>query len=121
MGAGMALRLVDAGHGCIVHRRDARAAERLAGEGATGPADTAELCVRLEKPRAVWIMAPVAVVESVIGVISPQLEAGDIIVDGGNPQFGEDIRHAERLADAGIRFLDCGTGGGVGAGSEATA
>ena len=113
MGANMVTRLLRAGHACVVYDRNPQAIAELAGAGATGASDAAELCAKLSKPRAVWIMVPAAVVDSVIDELAPHLDAGDILIDGGNSHYHEDIRHAERLAEAGIRFLDCGTSGGV--------
>ena len=113
MGANMVTRLRGDGHRCVVYDRNLQAARDLAGTGATAAEDVADLCAKLSKPRAVWIMVPAAVVDSVIDDLAPHLETGDIIIDGGNSYYKDDIRHAERLADSGIRFLDCGTSGGV--------
>jgi 6-phosphogluconate dehydrogenase len=113
MGANMVQRLMAAGHQCVVYDRDADAVEALAKEGAIAAADIADFCAKLTLPRAAWIMVPAAVVDSVIAELRPHLQAGDIIVDGGNSNYKEDIRHAESLSDAGVHFLDCGTSGGV--------
>ena len=113
MGANMATRLMCAGHECIVYDRNDRAVQELAEAGAVGATDIADLCAQLSKPRAIWIMIPAAVVDAVVDELSPHLETGDIVIDGGNSYYKEDIRHAKRLAEAGIRFLDCGTSGGV--------
>jgi 6-phosphogluconate dehydrogenase len=113
MGANMVTRLMRAGHDCVVYDRNAEAVRGLADAGAVGAADLADLCARLEKPRAVWIMVPAAVVDSVLDELQPHMEPGDIIVDGGNSYYKEDIRHAKRLAASGIHFVDCGTSGGV--------
>lgn len=113
MGANMATRLMRAGHQCVVYDRDAGAVGEMVAAGAAGAADPAELCARLSPPRAIWIMVPAAAVDSVVGELEPHLRAGDIIVDGGNSHYQEDIRHAARLAESGVRFLDCGTSGGV--------
>ena len=113
MGANMATRLIRNGHQCVVYDRDTQAVQDLTRTGATGAADVADLCAKLTSPRAVWIMVPAAVVESVIDDLAPHLAAGDIIIDGGNSYYKDDIRHSQRLADAGIHFLDCGTSGGV--------
>jgi 6-phosphogluconate dehydrogenase len=113
MGANMSTRLMRAGHECIVYDRSARAVQDLVEAGATGATDVADLCANLAKPRAVWVMVPAAVVDSVIDDLTPYLEAGDIVIDGGNSYYKEDIRHAKRLGESGIRFLDCGTSGGV--------
>jgi 6-phosphogluconate dehydrogenase len=113
MGANMVTRLMRGGHDCVVFDRDARTVQELAGAGAVGAVDLADLCSKLATPRAVWIMVPAAVVDSVIDGLQPHLEAGDIVIDGGNSHYKADIRHSQRLADAGIRYLDCGTSGGV--------
>jgi 6-phosphogluconate dehydrogenase len=113
MGANMATRLMRNGHQCVVYDRTRQAVQKLAGAGAVGASDIAELCTKLTKPRAVWMMVPASVVDSVIDDLAPHMETGDIIIDGGNSYYKEDIRHAERLAASGIYFLDCGTSGGV--------
>ncbi|MBK1710172.1 MULTISPECIES: phosphogluconate dehydrogenase (NAD(+)-dependent, decarboxylating) [Marichromatium] len=113
MGANMVQRLLAAGHQCVVYDRDPAAVAALVEHGASGAADIAELCAQLAAPRHVWIMVPASVVDSVIDVLEPQLEAGDAIIDGGNSNYRDDIAHAARLAPAGIHFIDCGTSGGV--------
>ena len=113
MGANMATRLMRDGHECVVYDHSFQAVQDLASAGASGAGDIAELCAKLAKPRAVWIMVPAAVVDSVIDDLAQHLDTDDIIVDGGNSYYQEDIRHAARLAESGIRFLDCGTSGGV--------
>jgi 6-phosphogluconate dehydrogenase len=113
MGANMAKRLMRADHACVVYDQNAQAVQTLASVGAVAATDIADLCANLVKPRAVWIMVPAAVVDSVIDELTPHLEAGDIVIDGGNSYYKEDIRHAKRLDASGIRFLDCGTSGGV--------
>ncbi len=113
MGANMVHRLMVAGHDCVVYDRDRKAVDALVREGAIGASDIADFCARLTSPRAAWIMVPAAVVDGVIADLRPHLQRGDIIVDGGNSNYREDIRHSESLEEAGIRFLDCGTSGGV--------
>jgi len=113
MGANMATRLMRDGHQCVVYNRSPQAVRKLAAAGATGAQDLADLCTKLTKPRAIWIMVPAAAVDSVIAALLPCLVAGDIIVDGGNSHYKEAIRRAKRLADAGVHFLDCGTSGGI--------
>jgi 6-phosphogluconate dehydrogenase len=113
MGANMVTRLMRDGHDCVVFDRNKEAVAGLAAAGATGVADIAGLCAELEAPRAVWIMVPAAVVDSVIDELADHLEAGDIIIDGGNSHYQEDLRHAQRLSASGIQFVDCGTSGGV--------
>jgi 6-phosphogluconate dehydrogenase len=113
MGANMATRLIRAGHECIVYDRSPEVVAALARTGASAATGVADLCAKLAAPRAVWIMVPAAVVDSVVEELAHHMERGDIIVDGGNSYYKEDIRHAERLAISGIHFLDCGTSGGV--------
>ena len=113
MGANMVLRLMRAGHRCVVYDRDPAAVAALVAEGAVGAKDMADLCAKLEAPRNVWIMVPAAVVDRVIDDLIPHLAAGDTIIDGGNSNYRDDIAHAKRLAPDGIHFVDCGTSGGV--------
>ena len=113
MGANMVQRLMAAGHDCVVYDQNADAVAALKQEGATGASDLADFCAKLTKPRAAWVMVPAAVVDRVIADLKPHLQAGDTIIDGGNSNYKEDIRHSESLRDAGIHFLDCGTSGGV--------
>jgi 6-phosphogluconate dehydrogenase len=113
MGANMVLRLLRAGHPCVVYDRDASSVACLAQEGAEGASDLKDFCRRLSTPRNIWIMVPAAAVERVIDDLVPHLSAGDTIVDGGNSNYRNDIAHTARLAPAGIHFVDCGTSGGV--------
>jgi len=113
MGANMTTRLMRDGHQCVVYNRSPQAVRKLAAAGATGAQDLADLCTKLAKPRTIWVMVPAAAVDSVIAALLPCLEAGDIIVDGGNSHYKEAIQRAKRLADAGVHFLDCGTSGGI--------
>jgi 6-phosphogluconate dehydrogenase len=113
MGANMVLRLLRAGHQCVVYDRNAEAVSALVREGAVGTASVAEFAAQLESPRAAWIMVPAAVVDAVIDDLLPHLAPGDTIVDGGNSFYQDDIRHAERLRAAGIHFVDVGTSGGI--------
>ncbi|MCG6983594.1 MAG: decarboxylating 6-phosphogluconate dehydrogenase [Thiocapsa sp.] len=113
MGANMVLRLMRAGHRCVVYDRDPAAVRALVTEGATGAQDVADLCAKLEVPRNVWIMIPAALVDTLIDDLLPHLEAGDTVIDGGNSNYRDDIEHAKRLAPARIHFVDCGTSGGV--------
>ncbi len=113
MGANMVRRLMRAGHTCVVYDRNADAVKELAADGAIGAASLAEFVQKLEKPRAVWLMVPAAVVDASIGELAPLLERGDAIVDGGNSYYIDDLRHAAALKPAGIDFLDVGTSGGV--------
>jgi 6-phosphogluconate dehydrogenase len=113
MGASMARRLMKGGHRCVVYNRSPQPVQALAKEGATGAASLQDLARQLDKPRAVWLMVPAAVVDGTIASLRPHLEAGDIVVDGGNSYYVDDIRRAADLLPAGIRYLDVGTSGGV--------
>jgi 6-phosphogluconate dehydrogenase len=113
MGANMVLRLMRAGHRCVVYDRDPEAVATLVAAGAQGVADLADLCRQLEPPRHVWIMVPAAIVARVIDDLRAHLSAGDTIIDGGNSNYRDDIAHAAGLAPHGIHFVDCGTSGGV--------
>lgn len=113
MGANMVRRLQKGGHACVAYDRSAEAVKTVAGYGAQGAASTEELVRALKPPRAVWIMVPAAIVDSVIGQLRPLLSAGDVLIDGGNSNYHDDIRRADALKTAGIRYLDIGTSGGV--------
>ena len=113
MGANMARRLIRAGHELAVFDRSADAVRGLAGEGAVGSASPAELAAKLRKPRAVWMMVPAAVVDQTIAAFAEHLDEGDILIDGGNSHYIDDIRRARELAPRGIRYVDVGTSGGV--------
>jgi len=113
MGAGMVRRLMRGGHECVVHDLDSNAIAQLARDGATGAASLAELASQLKKPRVAWLMVPAAVVESTLGALSQHFESGDIIIDGGNSHYVDDLRRARELAARGIHFVDVGTSGGV--------
>ncbi len=113
MGSNMVRRLMRAGHTCVVYDQSAEAVAALSGEGATGASSLDDFVRKLEKPRAVWLMVPAAVVDAAIGELAPLLEKGDAIVDGGNSYYIDDLRHAAMLSGAGIDFLDVGTSGGV--------
>jgi len=113
MGANMVRRLLADGHECIVFDMNQELVRDLAGEGATGSVSLADLCARLDAPRAVWIMVPAAMVDRVIDELRHHLQPGDSIIDGGNSNYREDIRHSTSLSHDGIHFLDCGTSGGV--------
>ena len=113
MGANMVQRLMQAGHDCVVYDTNPDNVAALVDKGATGSSDLADFCAKLDKPRAAWIMVPAAVVDKVLDQLEPHLEAGDMVIDGGNSYYKEDRRHAARLKKSGIHFLDCGTSGGV--------
>ncbi|MBK1704425.1 phosphogluconate dehydrogenase (NAD(+)-dependent, decarboxylating) [Halochromatium glycolicum] len=113
MGANMVQRLMRAGHECVVFDTDPNAVAALEEQGAIASTDLADFCAKLSRPRAAWVMVPAAVVDTVIDQLEPHLEPGDMIIDGGNSYYKDDIRHAKRLHANGIQFVDCGTSGGV--------
>jgi 6-phosphogluconate dehydrogenase len=113
MGANMVRRLIRNGHECVVFDMSAAAVQELVKEKAVGAASLAEFVGKLAKPRAVWLMVPAAVVDKTIADLLPHLEAGDILIDGGNSYYVDDIRRAKELAPHGIHYVDVGTSGGV--------
>jgi 6-phosphogluconate dehydrogenase len=113
MGANMVRRLLKGGHECVAFDRSAEAVKAVAAYGAQGAATPTELLRALTPPRVVWIMLPAATVEGVIAELRPQLTRGDVLIDGGNSYYHDDIRRAAALGGAGIRYLDVGTSGGV--------
>jgi 6-phosphogluconate dehydrogenase len=113
MGSNMVRRLERAGQQCVVHDVNAPAIAALVGEGAIGAATLDELVSKLTPPRAIWLMVPAAVVDDSIGRIAGKLEAGDILIDGGNSYYHDDIRRAAALKSKGIHYVDVGTSGGV--------
>jgi 6-phosphogluconate dehydrogenase len=113
MGANMARRLMRRGHGCVVYDRSPAAVAALAKEGAVGADSLDDFVARLERPRVVWLMIPAALVDGSIDELAPRLEADDVVVDGGNSFYRDDVDRARRLATRGIHHVDCGTSGGV--------
>ena len=113
MGANMVRRLLKGGHTCTVFDMSPKSVDELAKEGATGSSSIKDFVSKLQKPRAIWLMIPAAVVDSTIAEIVPFLEAGDILIDGGNSYSIDDIRRAKDLAPKGIHYVDVGTSGGV--------
>src|SRR5262249_44167604 len=113
MGANMARRLLAGGHQCVVFDRSPEAIGALTEDKAVGASSLADLVGKLETPRAVWLMVPAAVVDATIGDLLPHLSPGDILVDGGNSYYVDDIRRAQELAERGIHYVDVGTSGGV--------
>jgi 6-phosphogluconate dehydrogenase len=113
MGANMVRRLLKNGQQCVVFDRSPNVVKDLAKEEAIGAFSLAEFVTKLERPRAIWLMVPAAVVDATIGELSPLLESGDIIIDGGNSYYRDDIERAKGLRSLGIHYLDVGTSGGV--------
>jgi 6-phosphogluconate dehydrogenase len=113
MGANMVRRMLAAGHRCVVHDRSAQAVQALEQAGAAGAYDLDELLAELEPPRVLWLMVPAAAVDALADTLADTLEAGDILIDGGNSHYKDDIARAGRLATRGIRYLDVGTSGGT--------
>ncbi|HEY5219150.1 MAG TPA: decarboxylating 6-phosphogluconate dehydrogenase [Gemmatimonadaceae bacterium] len=113
MGANMVRRLMRDHHTCVVHDTTQAAVQALAGEGATGAATLDEFVAQLAPPRTVWLMVPAAVVDSTLDALVPKLTAGDVVVDGGNSFYRDDMRRAKQFADRGLHYVDCGTSGGI--------
>ncbi|PYN77518.1 MAG: decarboxylating 6-phosphogluconate dehydrogenase [Candidatus Rokuibacteriota bacterium] len=113
MGANMALRLLAGNHQCVVFDTSPKAVEELTRAKAVGASSIADLVKKLETPRAVWLMVPAAVVDTSINDVLPHLTPGDILIDGGNSYYVDDIRRARELAAKGIHYVDVGTSGGV--------
>ena len=113
MGANMVRRLIADGHECVVFDMSAKAVQELAKEKAVPSSSLAEFVKKLAKPRAIWLMVPAAVVDATIAELLPNLEAGDILIDGGNSYYVDDIRRAKELAAKKIHYVDVGTSGGV--------
>ena len=113
MGANLVRRLMRDGHRCVVYDVNPAAVNVLAGEGATGATSLDDLVAKLDKPRAVWLMLPAAIVDSTLDALVPLLEPGDAVIDGGNSYYRDDITRAKRLVAQNIHYVDCGTSGGV--------
>ena len=113
MGANMVRRLLKNGQECVVFDRSPNAVNDLVKEKASGATSLADLVTKLDRPRAIWLMVPAAVVDETIGELSPLLEPGDIIIDGGNSYYVDDIERAKGLRSLGIHYVDVGTSGGV--------
>src|SRR5213595_2673899 len=113
MGANMVRRLLKGGHRCVVFDMSPKAVSELVQEKAAGSSSPQDLVAKIEKPRAVWLMVPAAVVDKTIADLLPSLESGDIIIDGGNSYYVDDIRRAKELATKQIHYVDVGTSGGV--------
>src|SRR5947209_5777246 len=113
MGANMVRRLLKGGHQCVVFDRSPKVVRELVDEKAIGSSSLADFVKKLEKPRAVWLMVPAAVVDQSIADLLPHLEEGDILIDGGNSYYVDDINRAKELAPKQIHYVDVGTSGGV--------
>ncbi|GII57139.1 6-phosphogluconate dehydrogenase [Planotetraspora thailandica] len=113
MGANLVRRLMRDGHRCVVYDVNEAAVRELADEGATGAASLEEFTAALERPRAIWLMLPAAVVEPMLGNLAELIGEDDVVIDGGNSYYRDDIVRAKRLAARGIHYVDCGTSGGV--------
>jgi 6-phosphogluconate dehydrogenase len=113
MGANMVRRLLRNGHHCVAYDVFPKAVAELAAEQATGATSLADLVERLDRPRAIWLMVPAAVVDSTIAQLAPLLDRDDILIDGGNSYYIDDIRRAKELAERGVHYVDVGTSGGV--------
>src|SRR5216684_9334992 len=113
MGANMARRLLNGGHQCVVFDRSPKVVQELVEEKAVGSSSLADFAQKLTKPRAVWLMVPAAVVDETIAALLPHLERGDILIDGGNSYYVDDLRRAKELSSREIHYVDVGTSGGV--------
>jgi len=113
MGANMVLRVMRAGHKCVVYDVHPEVIQSLVKEGATGATSLKDLVGKLEKPRAVWLMVPAAIVDQTLSELVPLLERGDTVIDGGNSYYHDDIRRAKDLTSKGLHYVDVGTSGGV--------
>ena len=113
MGANMARRLQKVGHQCVVFDRNAESVKEVAHDGATPAASLDDLVNKLQKPRAAWLMVPAAVVDATLHDLAGKLDAGDIVIDGGNSYYIDDIRRAKELGTKGLHYVDVGTSGGV--------
>ncbi|MFI5059692.1 MAG: phosphogluconate dehydrogenase (NAD(+)-dependent, decarboxylating) [Candidatus Acidiferrales bacterium] len=113
MGANMVRRLQKNGHQCVVYDRSAESVKQLANEGAAGSSSLDDFVKKLQKPRAVWLMVPAGVVDPTLHELTAKLDSGDIVIDGGNSYYIDDIRRAKELAARGLHYVDVGTSGGV--------
>lgn len=113
MGGNMVRRLMRRGHECVVFDASPSAVQELSREGAFSSLSLADLAIRLEKPRVIWLMIPAAAVDEAISGVLPHLEPGDVLIDGGNSYYVDDIRRARELSSRGIHYVDVGTSGGV--------
>jgi 6-phosphogluconate dehydrogenase len=113
MGANMVRRLAKAGHQCVAFDRNAESVRQVAQDGTIAATSLDDLVKKLKRPRAVWLMVPAAVVDATLHELAAKLDAGDIVIDGGNSYYIDDIRRAKELASKGLHYVDVGTSGGV--------
>ncbi len=113
MGANLVRRLMRDGHRCVAYDVSEAAVAGLVSEGATGASSLSDLVAKLERPRALWLMLPAGIVQSTLDELVPLLDEGDVVVDGGNSFYRDDIARAKALAPRGVHYVDCGTSGGV--------
>lgn len=113
MGAYMVQRLIKGGHQCVVFDQSQDAVQKLVAMGATGSTSMEDMASKLQSPRAVWLMVPAGVMDKVLEGLEPLLSEGDIIIDGGNSYYVDDLRRAKKVAEKGIHWVDAGTSGGV--------
>ena len=113
MGANMSLRLMRDGHECVVFDRNTQAVTDVVQQGALGSNSLAQLVEQLTPPRAVWLMLPAAIVDKVLAELKPLLQAGDMVIDGGNSYYHDDIRRQQELSSSGLHYIDVGVSGGV--------
>jgi 6-phosphogluconate dehydrogenase len=113
MGANLVRRLMRDGHHCVAYDVNADAVKALEADGAQGAESLADFVGKLDKPRAIWIMVPAGIVEKTLDELRPLLDVGDIVIDGGNSYYRDDITRAKDLKSAGIHYIDVGTSGGV--------
>src|SRR5664279_5402589 len=113
MGANIVRRLMKNGHTCVVYNRNPEAVKQLVSEGAVGTSSLDEFVLKLTPPRAAWLMVPAAAVDGLVTDLGPRMEAGDVVIDGGNSYYVDDIRRQKDLRPKGVHYLDVGTSGGV--------
>src|SRR5215472_17601465 len=113
MGSNLVRRLMRDGHQCVAYDRNPDVVKGLVAEGAVGADSLADFVAKLSQPRAIWIMVPAAVVESTLANLTPLLSAGDMVIDGGNSYYRDDIERAKQLKAGGVHYVDVGTSGGV--------
>src|SRR5215470_3173602 len=113
MGANLVRRLMQDGHRCVGYARTESTVQRLAGEGMAGATSLADLVAKLDRPRAVWLMVPAGAVQSTLDQLIPLLDPDDVVIDGGNSYYRDDVARAGQLAGHRVHYVDCGTSGGV--------